>query len=163
MISEFQTISYAVMIASGGLTLALIYLSVVDIATRRIPNWLNLSLVMAGMVVTWVINPQLVLQHALAAGAGFLFFYLFNTAYVLLRKRQGLGGGDAKLFGAAGAWLGFLGLPSVLLYACASAFVLMAGFVLCRKRLSLSSAIAFGPHLSIGIWFTWVFGPLVLF
>ncbi len=56
----------------------------------------------------------------IAGGAiGFVSLYLLARVYRSVRKREGLGGGDAKLFGALGLWVGAPSLPTVMLGACA--------------------------------------------
>lgn len=63
-----------------------------------------------------------------------------------------LGLGDAKLFGAAGAWLGWQALPLVLLIASVGGIA----FVMLRGRGRLRDAVAFGPFLAGGFWVVWV-------
>lgn len=48
---------------------------------------------------------------------GFLLLWTVAAAYRRIRGRTGLGGGDAKLFGAIGLWCGAFNLPLVLLGA----------------------------------------------
>jgi leader peptidase (prepilin peptidase)/N-methyltransferase len=76
-----------------------------------------------------------------------------------LRHRAGLGLGDAKLFAAAGAWLGPAGLPSVLVWACGAALIAVAIHSIRGQTLSRTSRIAFGPFLAFGFWIVWLFGP----
>src|SRR5690606_22339951 len=54
-----------------------------------------------------------------ALGYGVLFALAWS--YRLLRGRQGLGLGDAKLLSAIGAWMGWQALPLVLLLASGAA------------------------------------------
>jgi leader peptidase (prepilin peptidase) / N-methyltransferase len=74
-----------------------------------------------------------------------------------LRGEEGLGLGDAKLFAAGGAWLGWQALPPVLLVSAASAllYVVMERVI----RRSDERRIAFGPWLSAGIWIVWLTRP----
>jgi leader peptidase (prepilin peptidase) / N-methyltransferase len=58
------------------------------------------------------------LQDRLAGGmVGYGVLALIALVYKRARGREGLGGGDPKLFGAIGAWLGWQSLPYVLLGA----------------------------------------------
>lgn len=84
-----------------------------------------------------------------------------NWIYLQVRGRSGLGFGDAKLFGAAGAWVGFEGLTSTVLLACLTALVAVAVAVLSGRQMQGSTALPFGPFLCLGLWATWNFGPLV--
>ena len=76
--------------------------------------------------------------------------------------REGLGLGDAKLFAAAGAWVSWAGLPSVLLLAAAGA---LAGHLLAARltgqRLE-GREFPFGPYLAAALWLVWLYGPLVV-
>ena len=64
--------------------------------------------------------------------------------------------GDVKLFAAAGAWVGWQGLPSVLLIGAATG--LAAALILGRAR--PDQPVAFGPYLALGLWITWLYGPV---
>jgi leader peptidase (prepilin peptidase)/N-methyltransferase len=66
-----------------------------------------------------------------------------------VRNRAGIGLGDAKLFAAAGAWLGLAALPSVMLWTCGVALVAVSAAHLLKRPLDASSRIPFGPFLSL--------------
>ncbi len=76
------------------------------------------------------------------------------------RGVPGLGLGDAKLFGIAGLWLGFPGLPGCLLIAALSGLV--SAVILFRDGGSIHARqpIPFGPHLALGLWLSWAVGPI---
>ena len=100
--------------------------------------------------------------HALATLIGFSVFAGLAYAYRALRGREGLGLGDAKLFAAAGAWVGWEALPSVLLIGTVACLV---GAFIGRAfggTLSWSQRLAFGPYLALGFWVVWLHGPLAL-
>lgn len=140
----------------------LLALSIIDWRTYTLPDPLTLPLIPAGLAVIAVIDQDRLGGHALAALIGFSVFAGLAYAYHALRGRDGLGLGDAKLFAAAGAWVGWEVLPSVLLIgtvAClASAFIGRAF----GGTLSWSQRLAFGPYLALGFWIVWLHGPLVL-
>lgn len=64
-------------------------------------------------------TPQPWIERLIGGAIGFGTLWLVATMYRRLRGRDGLGGGDAKLFGAIGLWVGPLNLPAILLAACA--------------------------------------------
>jgi prepilin peptidase CpaA len=72
-----------------------------DIRSRRIPNVLTLPLIFAGLIEAAISRGHF--HGLLDALAGCL---LLATPFVLLFLFAGGGGGDAKLMGAIGAWLG---------------------------------------------------------
>ena len=77
-----------------------------------------------GLAVAWAVDPGLLGDHALGALAGFASLAVIASVYRRVRGREGLGLGDAKLLAAAGAWLGWQALPSVVLIAAASGLAL---------------------------------------
>ncbi len=89
-----------------------------DMREHRIPNWLVLGLLLIGFVYQVLVNGPVGLLYALgglAVGIGlFIGFYL----------GRGMGAGDVKLMGAAGALLGPVG--ALLAGACS----LITGFIL---------------------------------
>ena len=64
-------------------------------------------------------------DRAIGMLAGFALLWLIASAYRLLRGRSGMGGGDAPMLGAIGAWTGWMLLPVIVLLA-ASAGIAIA-------------------------------------
>ena len=134
----------------GALLLAI---AVIDLRTLRIPDWLSLPLIAAGLARTAFVAPERLPAHALGAAAGYAVLGLFGALYFRLRGRDGLGLGDAKLFAAGGAWLGWQPLPAVLAVGAVGGLV----FAL-ATGLGRSARIAFGPWLALAIWLAWLAG-----
>jgi leader peptidase (prepilin peptidase)/N-methyltransferase len=148
--------------ASLGLGWTLLTLAAIDWREFVLPDILTLPLIPSGLALAWAIDPGLLSDHALGALAGFASLALIAGIYRRVRGREGLGLGDAKLLAAAGAWLGWQGLPSVLLIAAVSALALALATALGGGKLAWTSRIAFGPHLALGFWLVWLYGPLVI-
>ena len=148
--------------ASLGLGWALLTLAAIDWREFVLPDSITLPLIPSGLVVTGAIDPGLLGGHALGALAGFASLALIATAYRRLRGRDGLGLGDAKLLAAAGAWLGWQALASVVLIAAVSALALALATALGGAKLAWTSRIAFGPHLALAFWLVWLYGPVVI-
>ncbi|HEY7598699.1 MAG TPA: A24 family peptidase, partial [Candidatus Limnocylindrales bacterium] len=148
--------------ASLGLGWTLLTLAAIDWREFVLPDMLTLPLIPSGLALAWAIDPGLLWGHALGALAGFASLALIAGVYRRVRGREGLGLGDAKLLAAAGAWLGWQGLPSVLLIAAVSALALALATALGGGKLAWTSRIAFGPHLALGFWLVWLYGPLVI-
>lgn len=142
------------------LVLTLTLLSAIDAESLRLPDVLTLPLILAGLVFTWLYGWDEIGWRVAAAVAGGLGLIAVGCLYQSVRGQAGLGFGDAKLFAASGAWLGLDGLPSVLLFACASALagVVIAG--LANRKIGWRSALPFGPFLAAGTWAVWLYGPL---
>jgi leader peptidase (prepilin peptidase) / N-methyltransferase len=148
--------------ASVGLGWTLLTLAVIDQREFVLPDIITLPLISAGLVVAWTVDPGLLVDHALGALAGFAAFAAIAGAYRRARDREGLGLGDAKLLAAAGAWLGWQALPSVVAIAAASGLALALATRVGGGRLAWTSRIALGPHLALAFWLVWLFGPVVI-
>ena len=148
--------------ASCGLGWTLLALAATDQREQLLPDALTLPLIPAGFVVAYVDDPASLLDHAIGAVAGYAVFVLVEFVYARLRGRAGLGRGDAKLLAAAGAWLGAVALPQVILVAALSALLVAAALRLSGRTMHAHSALPFGPFLALAIWALWLFGPLPL-
>jgi leader peptidase (prepilin peptidase)/N-methyltransferase len=139
---------------------ALLCAAWIDAETLRIPDFISLPLVLAGLGVTWLYQPETIYDHAAAAALGYLGFRLLNEIYLAVRHRHGLGAGDAKLLAAAGAWLGLAALPYVVL----GAGLLGIGMaVLASRRGGLrDQPIAFGPALALAFFLLRLYGRWVI-
>ena len=56
-------------------------------------------------------------SRLIGGGVGFAALFAISWFYRQIRKRDGMGGGDPKLLGAIGCWLGWQALPDVLIGA----------------------------------------------
>jgi len=136
-------------VAFGFLGVLGVALAAIDIAVQRLPDRLTLPA-----------YPILITLLACAAIAGHDFAALLRAllgglalaaAYLVLALigRGQLGGGDIKLAGLIGLALGWLGWP-ILIAGAALGFVLCAIVsvaLLVARRITLHSAICFGPFL----------------
>lgn len=137
-------------------------LAAVDLAAFRLPDVLTAPMAAAGLLTSVWLPGGPWLDHALATGGGFIAIAGLGWAYERLRGREGIGLGDAKLLGAAGAWLGWRALPSVVLVASAVALVWVAGLFIRQGDMAMRARLAFGGPLCLAIWLVWLYGPLTL-
>jgi len=168
---EFAALAIAVwaaLVTSGWILLAsclfgwaLLTLAAIDLRTGLLPDMLTLPLLGAGLVVAYAIERASLDAHILGAFFGFVAFALLAMAYRGLRGREGLGLGDAKLLAAAGAWLGWIGLPTVILLGAAIGLAFVLARRLAGKEIDATTRIAFGPALAVAAWIVWLYGPLV--
>jgi leader peptidase (prepilin peptidase)/N-methyltransferase len=125
--------------ATGWLLLAL---GAIDARIYRLPNTLTGALGVVALAQVMILD--LPFGTHLAGGIlGLASLWLVAAAYRALRGREGLGGGDAKLFGAIGLWLGWRALPWVLLIACAVGLAIALARAMRRDaRLPLGALLA---------------------
>lgn len=142
-------------VAAFALAAVLAALALYDLRRGRLPDWLTLPLAAAGLLIAWHGGEPG--DAALGAALGFAAFEGLALVYRRLRGREGLGGGDAKLALAAGAWVGWQGLPSVVLLAAAGALAV----ALARRRLGAAESVRFGAYLAPAILLVWLIGPLL--
>ncbi|PCD02712.1 prepilin peptidase [Sphingomonas spermidinifaciens] len=95
----------------------LLALGAIDLAAFWLPNRLVAALALTGLASALTAPPPIA-DRLIGGAAGFGVLWLVAAAYRRLRGRMGLGGGDPKLFGSIGLWLGWRALPGVLLAAC---------------------------------------------
>ncbi len=139
---------------------ALLTLALVDLREKMLPDALTLPLIGAGLVAALVLEPLAPLDHAIGAAVALTIFLAVGATFRRLRGYDGLGGGDAKLFAAAGAWVGWQGLAGVLLFATISALCVVLVMMVAGRRNLGREEIAFGPYLCLGFWVVWLYGPL---
>ena len=132
-------------------------LTVIDLQTFRLPDAVTLPLAAVGVLHASLADAP-PLWHLASAAIGYLALYAVSFAYRHFRGRDGLGLGDAKLLGAAGAWVGAEALPSILLMAAVSALLVILVLRIAGHKLSSGDAIPFGPFLAVGTWIAWTHG-----
>jgi leader peptidase (prepilin peptidase) / N-methyltransferase len=140
------------------LAVTLAALAVIDLDEFRLPNAVTLPLIAVGVCFVPPHTVPDALMRSAAAALGYGLLFAVARGYHRLRGHDGLGLGDAKLYGAAGAWLLFDGLAPVLLLAALAALAGVAWGAMRGRGVDRLQAVAFGPYLAIGFWLTWLFG-----
>ena len=122
----------------------LIAISVIDIKTKKIPNFLILI-----FMLVWVVIASLKLIDTSTSVYGFAVggLLLYITA---LATNDDIGGGDVKLVAVSGLYLGFPGIMYATLYG--FGVVALISLVLIKlKKLNKKDYIPLGPFISLGI------------
>jgi len=138
----------------------LLCLAVIDARHLILPDALTLPLLLLGLVVAALLPGGRLVDHGIGAAVGFLAFAAVGAIYRRLRGRDGLGLGDAKLLAAAGAWVGWAGLPGVVLIAAALGLLATLALRMTGRGGPAEAPVPFGPWLCAAIWCTWLYGPL---
>lgn len=140
----------------------LLALSWIDLRYWVLPDVLTLPLIVAGLSAAALLDPESLLDRALGAVLGYLAFRGLAAIYRALRRREGLGAGDAKLLSALGAWIGLVALPQVILAGALGGLVTAGVLHLSGTRLRASSGLPFGPLLALPAWIIWLCGSVSL-
>jgi leader peptidase (prepilin peptidase) / N-methyltransferase len=136
------------------LTWLLLALSWYDCRYGRLPDVLTVPLGASGILVALLRSPAPA-SYLLGGVGGLLVPATIAYAYKLLRGRDGLGGGDIKLLGAMGAWVGWQELSLLVLLAALSA----VAFCVARGRIAATAPVRFGPFIAAAGWFLWICFP----
>lgn len=146
-----------------GLAWALLVLACVDALVFRLPDVLTLPLIVAGLALSAWLPEHDFVGHIVATLLGMGSFYAISLVYRWRRGHEGLGLGDAKLAGVAGAWLGWEALPSVILLGSCGGLIWVGLATMRRGKAALAERIPFGVALCFAIWMVWLYGPLEIF
>ena len=80
---------------------------------------------------------------------GYGIIWLIIFIYKAIRKKEGMGLGDAKLLSAIGFWFGWVSIPFVIFLSSIIALLSVIPSLLKNSK-SMSSQIPFGPYIIIG-------------
>lgn len=140
-----------------GVTYALICLAFIDADHFILPDNITLPLLWAGIIASLIgISPISIESSLWGAIAGYLSLWSLYWGFKLITGKEGLGYGDFKLFAAAGAWLGWMPLPSMILIA--AILGIIGGIIsLKRNQQDLQNMFPFGPYLALGFWIILIF------
>ena len=134
----------------------LFLLAALDIEHQWLPDRLTWPLLGAGLAVAWAgIGPPLG-DRAIGAAAGFAGLAAIGWGYRRLRGREGLGGGDPKLLGAIGAWLGWQHLPLVLADAGAIGIAVLLAMRLGGRQVAATDRMPLGTLMALAAWPIWL-------
>ena len=164
IVELISAISFVSIYYFFGLTLAallLLILSIffiiiffIDLKHFIIPNELTFPLMIIGFIKSFdpnlnqTIFPNYI--NSLIGGVfGYLIIWLIIFFYKKVRKKEGMGLGDAKLMSVIGFWFGWVSIPFVIFISSAVALILVIPSLINQSR-KMSSEIPFGPYIIIG-------------
>jgi leader peptidase (prepilin peptidase)/N-methyltransferase len=131
-----------------------IVLTLIDLDTRRLPNAIVLPSYVVGLVLLG--SAALISADEAAMLRGVIGMAALYAFYFILRlvRPGGMGGGDVKLAGVVGLYLGFIGWGAL---AVGAFFAFLYGGVfgvalLIARRAGRRTAIPFGPWMILGAW-----------
>ena len=164
IVELISAISFVSIYYFFGLTLAallLLILSIffiiiffIDLKHFIIPNELTFPLMIIGFFKSFdpnlnqIIFPNYI--NSLIGGVfGFLIIWLIIFFYKKVRKKEGMGLGDAKLLAVIGFWFGWFSIPFTIFISSIVALIFVVPSLINKSR-KMSSQIPFGPYIIIG-------------
>ena len=164
IVELISAISFVSIYYFFGLTLAallLLILSIffiiiffIDLKHFIIPNELTFPLMIIGFFKSFdpnlnqTIFPNYI--NSLIGGVfGYLIIWLIIFFYKKVRKKEGMGLGDAKLLAVIGFWFGWFSIPFTIFISSIVALIFVVPSLINKSR-KMSSQIPFGPYIIIG-------------
>jgi len=141
---------------------SLLVITFIDIDHKIIPDIITLPGIPMGLLASFVL-PAMTFKSSLLGllvGGGSLL--LVAWVYGLITHKEGMGGGDIKLLGMIGTFIGWKGVIFTI-FAASLTGTLVGIIVMVQKGKNLKFAIPFGPFLSIGAMSYVFFGERVMF
>lgn len=170
IVELFSAIITIVVIAHFGITWqsvwalifswGLIVLGFIDFRKQVLPDELTLSLLWIGLLANGFFFYTTPRNAIFGAIAGYIFLWTIAKLFTSIRKKNGMGHGDFKMFAMLGAWLGISMLLNILLIAVLIA-LLVSFILILTKKITKKKPIPFGPYLALGGWLSLMFGPVV--
>ena len=134
----------------------LLLVALLDLSDQWLPDALTLPLLPLGLAAAWAGFGPALPERIAGAAIGWAALFLIAVLYRRLRGREGMGGGDPKLMGAIGAWIGAWHLPVILLGA---GLLGLAMALLMRVRgepVSATSRLPLGTLMALVAWPVWL-------
>jgi len=135
------------------LSLSFIIIFFIDLKHFIIPNEITFSMMALGFLKSFDPNLNSLFPNYINSLIGGLLGYgiIWSIIYFYkqVRKKEGMGLGDAKLFGVIGFWFGWIAIPFVIFISSVIALISVVPSLLKNSR-SMSSQIPFGPYIIIG-------------
>jgi len=127
----------------------LIWLSLHDLRTLEIPDFATLGIAFVALAHVALMDMDALLIH-MATGAGVTaFIWVFGELHFWRAGEEGLGIGDAKLFGAGALLLGPLQIPELILLPSLGGIAFHIISMVSGKKYR---GIPFGPFISYAIF-----------
>ena len=135
------------------LSLSFIIIFFIDLRHYIIPNSITFPMMALGFVKSFDPNLNSMFPNYINSLIGGIFGYgiIWSIIYFYkqIRKKEGMGLGDAKLFAVIGFWFGWISLPFIIFLSSVIALISVVPDLLKNSK-KLSSQIPFGPHIILG-------------
>ena len=135
------------------LFLSFLIIFFIDLKHFIIPNVITFPLMGLGFLKSFDPNLSYLFPNYINSLIGGVLGYgiIFSIIYFYkqIRKKEGMGLGDAKLFAVIGFWFGWISIPFIVFLSSLIALVSVIPSLI-NKSKQMSSEIPFGPYIIIG-------------
>ena len=135
------------------LSLGFIIIFFIDLEHFIIPDVITFPLMVLGFIKSFDPNLNSMFPNYIISIVGGIFGYVIIWAiiyfYKQVRKKEGMGLGDAKLLAVIGFWFGIQSIPFVIFFSSTIALISVLP-ALINKSKKMSSQIPFGPYIIAG-------------
>jgi len=135
------------------LSLSFIIIFFIDLKHFIIPNVLTFSMMALGFVKSFDPNLNPIFTNYINSLIGGIFGYGIIWSiiffYKQIRKKEGMGLGDAKLFAVIGFWFGWISIPFIIFFSSIIALIKVAPDLMKNSK-KMSTQIPFGPYIILG-------------
>jgi len=170
IVEMINILSFLIIYFLFGISLTTIFLMVlglsfliiffIDLKHFIIPNSLTFSMMILGFIKSFDPNLNSIFPNYINSLIGGFFGYgvIFSIIffYKQIRKKEGMGLGDAKLLAVIGFWFGWISIPFVIFLSSIFALVFVAPDLI-KKNKKMSSQIPFGPYIILATIFYLLF------
>ena len=135
------------------LSLSFIVIFFIDLKHFIIPNSITFPMMALGFIKSFDPNLNAIFPNYILSLLGGLFGYgiiwSITFFYKQIKKKEGMGLGDAKLLSVIGFWFGLKAVPFVIFLSSIIALISVIPDLM-KKSKSMSSKIPFGPYIILG-------------
>ncbi len=138
----------------------LVWISANDLRSYEIPDLATLGVTVTALAYLFHFNPSDLLKHAASGIATTSVLWIVGEVYFRRYSQEGLGIGDAKLFGASVLLNGPIHIPDLLLLSSLGGLCM----TLLSKLRGASSelGVPFGPYIAYATYIVFFLDPLFL-
>ena len=144
-------------VAALAFTWALVPLFMIDFDYQLLPDSITLPLLWGGLLLSLPGIFTDSTSSIIGAAAGYMSLWGIYHLFRIVTGKEGMGYGDFKLLAAIGAWVGWQGLPVVVLFSSLVGAVFGIALILFRGR-DHTQPMPFGPFLAAAGWLTLLWG-----
>jgi len=140
---------------------ALIVITFIDLEHQIIPDTISIPGIIIGFALSFFVPSMKALDSLIGIILGGGALFAVAEAYYRFAGKEGMGGGDIKLLGMIGAFLGWKGVIVTLLVGSVSGAIIGSVFMYLTRKGS-KHPIPFGPFLAAGAIIYLYFGEALI-